>query len=108
MGRVWLNPPYGRQAAAWMEKMAKHGNGIALTFARTDTSMFHDHVYPYAWGLMFMRGRLAFCNVDGTRAEARAGAPSVLIAYSEADLAAIKSSGLDGRAIGLKDGGSNA
>ena len=34
-GRVWCNPPYGREAEMWLKKLAGHGNGIALIFART-------------------------------------------------------------------------
>jgi hypothetical protein len=26
-GRVWLNPPYGREAIHWMARLAEHGNG---------------------------------------------------------------------------------
>lgn len=26
-GRVWLNPPYGREMRAWVERLAQHGNG---------------------------------------------------------------------------------
>ncbi len=34
-GRVWVNPPYGPHAAKWMRRLAAHGDGIALVFART-------------------------------------------------------------------------
>ena len=80
-GSVWLNPPYGKQAAIWLERLAKHGNGIALVFARTETRMFFDHVWPHATALLFIESRLHFHQADGTRAPANAGAPSVLIAY---------------------------
>lgn len=80
-GSVWLNPPYGRQAAVWLERLAKHGDGIALVFARTETRMFFDHVWPHATALLFVESRLHFHHPDGTRAPANAGAPSVLIAY---------------------------
>ena len=80
-GSVWLNPPYGKQAAIWLERLAKHGDGIALVFARTETRMFFDHVWPHATALLFIESRLHFHRPDGTRAPANAGAPSVLIAY---------------------------
>jgi hypothetical protein len=35
-GRVWLNPPYGKEASKWLEKLSIHNNGIALIFARTE------------------------------------------------------------------------
>src|SRR6185503_8425133 len=44
-GRVWLNPPYGPHAAKFLAKLAKHGNGIALTFARTETLAFVKWVW---------------------------------------------------------------
>lgn len=80
-GRVWLNPPYGKEAAAWLNKLGEHGNGIALIFARTETEMFFDHVWNKAQALLFFKGRLYFHHVTGERARANAGAPSVLIAY---------------------------
>jgi len=80
-GRVWMNPPYGKQAATWLERLAKHGDGIALVFARTETKMFFDWVWPYASSMLFIEGRLHFHRPDGTRAKANSGAPSVLIAY---------------------------
>ena len=82
-GRVWMNPPYGAEAAQWLKRLAEHGNGIALIFARTETAMFFDHVWPHASALLFIKGRLHFHYVDGRRAEANSGAPSVLIAYGE-------------------------
>ena len=80
-GYTWVNPPYGKEAAAWLEKLAAHGDGIALVFARTETRMFFDHVWPHADALLFIEGRLHFHRPDGTRAKANSGAPSVLIAY---------------------------
>jgi len=81
-GRVWCNPPYGAQAARWLDKLATHGDGIALVFARTETAMFQDHVWPRAHAVLFLRGRIAFCDRAGKPANS-AGAPSVLIAYGE-------------------------
>lgn len=80
-GRVWLNPPYGAETGKWLAKLARHGNGVALIFARTETAMFHEHVWPRASALLFLRGRLSFFNVDGTPGKGSAGAPSVLVAY---------------------------
>ena len=36
-GRVWLNPPFGREAVRWLRKLAAHGDGVALVPARTET-----------------------------------------------------------------------
>jgi hypothetical protein len=83
-GRVWLNPPYS-EAARWMNRLAHHGHGTALIFARTETAAWHDYVWPHASGILFLRGRLNFHFVDGRRADANAGAPSALIAYGHDD-----------------------
>jgi hypothetical protein len=79
-GRVWLNPPYGEQTALWLGRMARHRNGIALVYARTETQMFFDHVWSKANGIFFLKGRVCFCRPDGSAA-AEAGAPSVLVSY---------------------------
>lgn len=82
-GRVWCNPPYGLKAAKLLERLADHGNGIALIFARTETRMFFDHVWGRSDAVLFIEGRLHFHHVDGTRAKANGGAPSCLVAYGE-------------------------
>lgn len=87
---VWLNPPYGVQTAVWLGLLAMHGNGIALVFARTETKMFFDHVWPKASALLFLKGRLTFCRPDGTEGESNSGGPSVLIGYGEEALKRLK------------------
>lgn len=82
-GRVWLNPPYGPATWRWLERLADHGDGIALIFARTETRGFHRHVWSRASGLRFFAGRLHFCRIDGGRAKLNGGAPSVLVAYGD-------------------------
>jgi hypothetical protein len=89
---VWCNPPYGTQTESWLNRMAMHNNGIALIFARTETRMFFKYVWPFAKSILFIKGRLFFCDVEGNSAKANSGAPSVLIAYgSEADQRLIRS-----------------
>lgn len=80
-GFVWMNPPYGRQTGTWLERLALHGHGIALIFARTETRMFTEHVWPHASALRFLAGRVTFRYPDGTPAPNNGGAPSVLIGY---------------------------
>ena len=89
-GRVWLNPPYGAEAAKWLAKLADHGNGIALIFARTETDMFFSEVWRKADALLFLKGRLFFHHVDGRRADHNGGAPSVLIAYGASNVDALR------------------
>ena len=98
-GRVWCNPPYGREATAWLARLADHGDGVALIFARTETEMFFSQVWERADAVLFLRGRLHFHHVDGTRAAANAGAPSCLIAYGERNVRSLKDSGIAGRLV---------
>lgn len=100
-GRVWLNPPYAH-SAKWMARLAEHGTGTALLFARTETRMWFDHIWPQATGLLFLRGRLKFHYTNGKQADA-AGAPSVLIAYGDADAAVLASLPLSGRYVHLQE-----
>lgn len=81
-GLVWCNPPYS-DVTPWMARLADHGNGIALVFARCETTWWFDHVWPHATAYLFLRGRLTFYRPDATPSKAghNAGGPSVLIAY---------------------------
>lgn len=93
---VWCNPPYGRETYRWLRKLAAHpGGGIGLIFARTETAGFFGEVWSEADALLFLRGRLYFRNVDGSKSGA-AGAPSVLLAYGELATRRLAASGLDG------------
>jgi hypothetical protein len=85
-GMVWCNPPYGRSTAAWLDRLSLHGNGVALVFARTETSCFFGSVWPRASALLFLRGRLTFHYPLGNAPKAghNSGGPSVLIAYGSA------------------------
>lgn len=101
-GRVWLNPPYGRQTREWVRRLADHGNGIALVFARVDTPLFQDEIFVRATGLMFLRQRIFFIQRDGARAKSSGGAPSVLVAYGEHNLEALRLSRLKGSLVNLQ------
>ena len=83
IGRVWLNPPYGRECGEWLARLADHGDGIALIFARTETRDFHRHVWRRARAILFLEGRLTFLRGNGIPGLCNAGAPSCLIAYGE-------------------------
>jgi hypothetical protein len=100
-GRVWLNPPYGSETFKWMQRMAKHANGIALIFARTETHTWFESVWPKASAILFLKGRLAFCHVDGHHAQTSAGAPSALIAYGDFNTESLINSGLAGHLVRL-------
>lgn len=98
-GRVWLNPPYGRFTGEWIAKLADHGKGTALIFARTDVDFFHRYVFKRASGIMFLRGRLHFYDAEGKRYKDNAGAPSCLVTYGIDDWLKLARSRLDGEII---------
>lgn len=100
-GRVWLNPPFGHHTKHWLARMAQHGQGTALCFARTETKMFMQYVWPRATGVLFLEGRPHFYRQDGTRARGNSGGPVVLIAYGICDFARLHVSGLPGRLVKL-------
>ena len=104
--RVWCNPPYGRDAVPFLRKMAenKTGGGILLIFARTDTSAWQDYIFPYASGVLFLRGRLRFHRPDGTQGET-ATAPSALVAYLDRDFMRLRESWLRGAFLRVYKGG---
>jgi hypothetical protein len=99
--RVFLNPPYNRAMDPFLRKMSAHGRGTALIFARTETAIFHEEVWPKADALFFLKGRLHFHYPDGTRAQANAGAPSVLLAYGEEEVERLTQSNLEGQFVPL-------
>ncbi len=96
-GRVWMNPPYGNELSKWLCKLSQHGNGIAFTFARTETDAFHRHVWQRADGILFLRGRVSFYDVKGNRSQQNAGGPSCLIGYGAENAACLRECGIDGK-----------
>lgn len=104
-GRVWLNPPFHRyQVAAWIERLARHGDGIALLHARTETDWFRP-VWGHAQGLLFLSRRITFHKPDGSLQTTRngevanSGAPAVLCAFGDSNFQALKASGIEGALV---------
>lgn len=98
-GRVFLNSPYGPETVKWLEKLSDHGNGIALTFARTDTTWFHSQIFSRADGILFLAGRLTFCTPEGKKAPHNSGGPSVLVAYGSNNSEVLRTCDLAGKFI---------
>ena len=91
-GSVWLNPPYGPRAGRWLLKLSLHqSGGVALIFARTETKWFHDYVWRKAQAVLFLKGRLVFCNRHGKPGDFSAAAPSCLVAYGVESVSRIQS-----------------
>ena len=62
-GRVWCNPPYGRNVGQWVKKAHDTASGggfvVMLLPARPDTRWFHDYIYGKT-EVRFIKGRLKF------------------------------------------------
>jgi hypothetical protein len=99
-GRVWCNPPYGTETKKWLQRLADHGNGIALIFSRTETGTFFPHVWMRADSVFFFKGRLCFSDVQGNQSGS-AGAPSCLIAYGKENTKAIRLAMTKGKLKGV-------
>jgi len=80
-GRVWLNPPYGKETARWLEKLSRHGNGVALIFARMDTQ-WAQNMGRVADAGNFRKGRIAFVKVNGEKST-NAATGSMLLAFGQ-------------------------
>lgn len=91
-GRVWLNPPYGKEAAAWIKKLSEHGNGIALIFCRLETKWLKPYL---SGGFFVLDGRIAFHNPE-KKNTSTAGAASILLPFGRKNIGAILSSDLCG------------
>ncbi|ALX67076.1 DNA N-6-adenine-methyltransferase (Dam) [Microbacterium sp. XT11] len=95
-GRVWLNPPYGRESRVWMERMVVHGHGTALIPVATGTRLWQEVVFPHATAILFYRHRVTFIHPKGDSGGMVSPAASALIAFGNRDATALRDSGLPG------------
>jgi hypothetical protein len=98
-GRVWLNPPYGGETGKWMARAAEYGNVTALIFARTETIQFFESIWPKAKAVCFIKGRLSFYHVNGTKG-GTAGAPSMLVTWDDDNANTLWQAVMDGKIRG--------
>lgn len=101
VGRVYMNPPYGKGMEIWIEKLKQHGNGIALIFARTETKCFFNHIWDDADAILFVKGRIKFYDLAGEQ-KGSAGAPSIFIAYGKENAKILERANIPGKFIQLK------
>lgn len=63
-GTCWMNPPYGREIAKWLEKAYLSAQAgatvVCLIPSRTDTRWWHEYVMEKAREIRFVSGRLKF------------------------------------------------
>ncbi len=79
-GNCWMNPPYGREIGKWIKKAyeesLKGATVVCLIPARTDTTYWHEYIFPYASEIRFIKGRLKFGNSTNS-----APFPSALVIF---------------------------
>lgn len=92
LGRVWLNPPYGKEQQEWLSRLERHGNGIALIFARLETRWIQPFIRS---GFFQIEGRLTF--ESPVRESSNAGTGSILIPFGRKNIGAILQSDIPGR-----------
>ncbi len=96
-GMCFVNPPYS-DCGPWLKKLADHGQGVGLVFARVETDWFFRTAWERGAGLLFLRGRIKFCTPDGR--PTRSGvAPSVLIGYGDEALRRLANAPLKGHLV---------
>ncbi|WP_022904021.1 DNA N-6-adenine-methyltransferase [Curtobacterium sp. B8] len=91
-GLCWVNPPYD-DTRTWLQRLADHGEGIALVFARTDTKWFHEAAKS-ADLVCFTSGRIKFIDGRTMQPGGSPGAGSVFLAWGATAAAALGASGL--------------
>ena len=100
-GKVYLNPPYSNPTIRlFVSKLADHGNGIALLYARCDNRMFFEEIFNRATSIKFLRDRIYFFRPDGTKGD-RPGCGSVLVAYGNECDELLRNCNLPGKYISL-------
>ena len=98
--RVWLNPPYSRPLLRqFVEKLAAHGNGIALLVNRTDNLLFQEVIFPTADSMLFMRHRVKFSRPDGSTGSPFFG--SCLVAWGKHNDAVLRHCAIEGKYVVL-------
>lgn len=88
--RVFVNPPFGREQAAWIKKgfeesMKPNTIVVFLIPARTDTRAFHNYIYGKA-EIRFIKGRLKFINPSSNTPKEKwtaAPFPSMIVIFKK-------------------------
>ena len=89
-GRVWMNPPYGKDTPFWMRRMIAHNNGIALVFSRTDTAWCQEAMAACS-AMLFVSGRIQFDpGLENQHKKSRCGAGTVLFSFGDESTIALK------------------
>ena len=87
---VWCNPPYGKEAKKFVERAIdqvekKNCSKVVMILAvRTDTTMFHDLIFPKASRIHFIKRRVKFQRGNGkTRSDERPAFASAIVVFAD-------------------------
>ena len=78
-GDVWLNPPYGKEIAPFVDKFINHRKGLMLIFARMGSVSIQQLLKHGAY-IYCLRRRLYFIHKDGVK-KTNAGTDSCLVFF---------------------------
>ena len=89
-GRIFLHPPHNANFEKYIDKMANHGNGIALVFSRTDSNAFHKYILNRAHALFFISGRFKYIDENGKKFKENCGGAVLFVAYGQQNSSILK------------------
>lgn len=80
---VWMNPPFGGRngKSVWLDKIKKHGSGIALVPDRTSAPWWQKAAKECD-ALLFISGKVKFIKPDGTTGDSPSTG-TTLLAYGQ-------------------------
>jgi hypothetical protein len=90
-GFVWMNPPFGGRNGIipWLNKLADHGNGIALTPDRTSAPWWQD-ICAKADAHLQVRNKIKFIDPNGHEGKQPSTGTTLFAFGEQAVLALIK------------------
>lgn len=95
VGRVWMNPPYGRGIHAWCKKFIEHGDGIALVPSSGLDTKWAQYMLLNADAVLFLKGRILFYYPTGKQSTGKF-ISNMLIACGDRNVRALEDSALSG------------
>lgn len=89
-GFVWMNPPFGKRNGIlpWLNKIYKHGNGIALTPDRTSAPWWQQAA-KQSDAVLFISGKIRFIRSNGMAGDSPSTG-TTLFAYGDQAVTALK------------------
>ena len=98
-GFVWMNPPFGKRNGLepWLDKIEKHGNGIALTPDRSSASWWQKSAKGCD-ALLHVHGKIKFIKPNGESGNSPS-CGTTLFAFGEKAVMALQNAQKNGLGI---------